>query len=60
MHRRQHDKVRNANRIQVRLSEPAAAALKEALDKDGLTVQAWMEGQVFQYLKERKAALEKA
>lgn len=52
--RRNHDKKRNSNRIQARLTEPVAQQLRKALAEDDYTVQGWMEEQVYNYLEGRR------
>lgn len=53
MKRRNHDRKRNANRIQARLTEPVARQLHKALAEDGYSVQGWIEKQVYAYLEGR-------
>ncbi len=52
--RRDHDRKRNANRIQARLTETVIRQLHKALAEDGYTVQGWIEEQVYSYLERRR------
>ncbi len=52
--RRNHDRKRNANRIQARLTETVVRRLRQALEADGYTIQSWMEKQVYSYLEGRR------
>ncbi len=52
--RRDHDRKRNANRIQARLTETVIRQLHKALAEDGYTVQGWIEEQVYSYLEGRR------